>query len=259
MAFIPAAERYNLMPTIDRWVIETAFGDPAQRQSRTRRGRVAKLSRSICPARRWRTTSFLDFVRAQFARFAIPYSLICFEITETTAVTSLSKAADFIAALRALGCRFALDDFGVGMSSFTYLKHLPVDFLKIDGSFVRNMLDDPVDHALVETIHRIGHVLGMQTIAEAVESDAILEALPRDRRRVRARVRHRLPGRVRPAPATAPGRAARRGGVRGTRAPPDSRRDAPPRGRAAAGTSGVARRRIQSTQENARISPDSSR
>lgn len=176
MAFIPAAERYNLMPAIDRWVIETAFGVLAQRKSDP--GAVALHSCAInLSGASLSDDQFLDFLRAQFARFAIPYSLICFEITETTAVTSLSKASDFIGALRALGCRFALDDFGVGMSSFSYLKHLPVDYLKIDGSFVRSMLDDPVDHALVETIYRIARVLGMQTIAEAVESTEVLAAL----------------------------------------------------------------------------------
>ena len=105
---------------------------------------------------------FLDYVRESFARFRIPHRAICFEITETTAVTSLSKAAEFIGAMREPGCRFALDDFGVGVSSFTYLKQLPVDYIKIDGSFVRNMLHDPVDAAMVEAIHRIGRVMGKQ-------------------------------------------------------------------------------------------------
>jgi EAL domain-containing protein (putative c-di-GMP-specific phosphodiesterase class I) len=119
----------------------------------------------------------LDYVRENFARFRIPHAAICFEITETTAVTSLSKAAEFIGALREPGCRFALDDFGVGVSSFTYLKQLPVDYLKIDGSFVKNMLTDPVDAAMVEAIHRIGRVMGKQTIAESVETAATLDAL----------------------------------------------------------------------------------
>jgi EAL domain-containing protein (putative c-di-GMP-specific phosphodiesterase class I) len=103
--------------------------------------------------------------------------LICFEITETTAVTSLSKAAEFIAALRGLGCRFALDDFGAGVSSFSYLKHLPVDYVKIDGSFVRDMAQDPVNRAMVQAIHNIGRVMGKQTIAESVETVEILDLL----------------------------------------------------------------------------------
>jgi len=120
---------------------------------------------------------FLDFVRNQFTQFRIPHTQICFEITETTAITSLSKATDFMLALQRLGCRFALDDFGVGVSSFTYLKNLPVDFLKIDGSFVTDMLQNPVNYAMVEAIHRIGHIMGKKTIAESVESTEILDAL----------------------------------------------------------------------------------
>jgi len=173
--FIPAAERYNLMPAIDRWVITTAFAIIAQHAEAHREdlGTIAvNLSgASICE------DNFLDFVRDQFSRFSIPHASICFEITETNAVTSLSKAKDFIVALRALGCRFALDDFGVGLSSFAYLKHLPVDFVKIDGSFVVDMMQNPVNRAMVQAIHDIGQILGKKTIAESVESVAILDAL----------------------------------------------------------------------------------
>ena len=174
IAFIPAAERYHLMPSIDRWVIRTAFRVLAEQRAAGQSLGTYAINISGTSIG---DDQFLDYVRESFARFRIPHAAICFEITETTAVTSLSKAADFIGALREPGCRFALDDFGVGVSSFTYLKQLPVDYLKIDGSFVKNMLHDPVDAAMVEAIHRIGRVMGKQTIAESVETTATLEAL----------------------------------------------------------------------------------
>ncbi len=176
--FIPAAERYHLMPTIDRWVIRSAFRVLAERLAADSALRACTYAINVSGASIG-DDQFLDYVRENFSRFSIPHSMICFEITETTAVTSLSRAEQFIGALRAPGCRFALDDFGVGVSSFTYLKRLPVDYLKIDGSFVRNMLQDPVDAAMVEAIHRIGRVMGKQTIAESVETSATLEAVRR--------------------------------------------------------------------------------
>jgi diguanylate cyclase (GGDEF)-like protein/PAS domain S-box-containing protein len=175
--FLPAAERYNLMPDIDRWVVTTAFGMLAQHLEANDGDAIADTIAINVSGASIGEDGFLDFLRAQFTQFKIPYSLICFEITETTAITSLSKATEFMLALQGLGCRFALDDFGVGVSSFTYLKNLPVDFLKIDGSFVTDMLQNPVNHAMVEAIHRIGHIMGKKTIAESVESPAILEAL----------------------------------------------------------------------------------
>src|SRR4051812_39311671 len=177
IAFIPAAERYHLMPSIDRWVIRTAFRLLADRRAAGDASALAGTYAINLSGASIGDDQFLDYVRESFARFRIPHRSICFEITETTAVTSLSKAAEFIGAMREPGCRFALDDFGVGVSSFTYLKQLPVDYIKIDGSFVRNMLHDPVDAAMVEAIHRIGRVMGKQTIAESVETAATLEAL----------------------------------------------------------------------------------
>jgi diguanylate cyclase (GGDEF)-like protein/PAS domain S-box-containing protein len=175
MAFVPAAERYNLMPALDRWVLRHAFELLAA--NRMRRGWEPALCAINLSGASINDDSFLDYLLAEFLRSGVPHSMICFEITETTAVTSLSKAAEFIGSLRGLGCRFALDDFGAGVSSFNYLKHLPVDYVKIDGSFVRDMVHDPVDRAMVEAIHSIGHVMGKRTIAESVETVEIIDLL----------------------------------------------------------------------------------
>lgn len=120
---------------------------------------------------------FLAFVKTQFNNYNIPPKKICFEITETVAIANLTDATLFIQSLKQLGCRFALDDFGSGLSSFAYLKSLPVDYLKIDGIFVKDILDDPMDFAMVKSINEIGQVMGKQTIAEFVENESILEKL----------------------------------------------------------------------------------
>jgi diguanylate cyclase (GGDEF)-like protein len=174
-SFIPAAERYHLMPAIDRWVIASAFAILA-RMLETEPPPSGVFAINVSGASIG-DDAFLDFVQSQFLRYSVPHGSVCFEITETTAVASLSKATAFMTTLRALGCRFALDDFGVGVSSFTYLKHLPVDYLKIDGSFVKDMRNDPVSHAMVEAIHRIGHIMGKKTIAESVEHPETVKAL----------------------------------------------------------------------------------
>jgi len=176
MAFIPAAERYNLMPLIDRWVIRTAFSTLASMRDQVRGSPIDMCSINLSAASLGDERS-LEYIREQFVHFGIAHSAICFEITEHAAIANLSKAAHFIQELKALGCRFSLDDFGRGMSSFGYLKHLPVDFLKIDGGFVKDMLDDPIDRAMVEMINHIGHVMGKSTIAEFVENRDILRAL----------------------------------------------------------------------------------
>ena len=121
--------------------------------------------------------SFLEFVTEQIAASRVPPHKVCFEITETSAIAELAHALRFIETLKALGCQFALDDFGTGLSSFSYLKTLSVDYLKIDGGFVRGLAESETDHAIVTAVHHIGHIMGIRTIAEWAESDVILEKL----------------------------------------------------------------------------------
>ena len=170
MAFIPAAERYDLMPMLDRWVIRHAFEALAQQPPGTSWA-INLSGASVCDE------GLLEFVLEQRRLTGVALEDVCFEITETVAVANLAQAATLIQDLQAQGARFALDDFGAGMSSFAYLKHLPVDYVKIDGSFIKGILHNPTERAMVESINQIAHVMGKQTIAEFVEDDAVLACL----------------------------------------------------------------------------------
>jgi diguanylate cyclase (GGDEF)-like protein/PAS domain S-box-containing protein len=170
-SFIPAAERYNLMRSVDRWVIVHAFNWLVANATADLVCSINLSGQSIGDEQ------FLHFIFNQFKGTHVAPRKVCFEITETAAIANLSKAADFIGELKAIGCRFALDDFGSGLSSFSYLKNLPVDYLKIDGIFVKDMVSNPIDSAMVEAINSIGQVMGIKTIAEYAEDEATLHKL----------------------------------------------------------------------------------
>jgi diguanylate cyclase (GGDEF)-like protein/PAS domain S-box-containing protein len=173
-AFIPAAERYHLIASIDRWVLHAAF--VALACGTLSHGDTTRFAINLS-GQSLGDESFLDYVLAEIEATGIAPERIFFEITETAAVGNLAKAMHFIRVLKERGFRFVLDDFGSGLSSFAYLKNLQVDFLKIDGAFVRDMVGNSVQRALVESIHQIGQVMGIRTIAESVEDRTTLEAL----------------------------------------------------------------------------------
>ncbi len=169
--FMPAVERYHLASRVDRWVVTHALQWVAAHQDRLGQCSINLSGQSLGDA------AFMEFVLQSLSDTTVPCSKLCFEITETAAISNLQTAHHFIASLRARGCKFALDDFGSGLSSFAYLRNLPVDVLKIDGQFVKDIAHDPVSLAMVKSIHEIGCLMGKRTVAEFVESPAILAVL----------------------------------------------------------------------------------
>jgi Amt family ammonium transporter len=162
------------MSTLDRWVIREALSKLADRNSEgdARFTIAINLSGTSLSEDR-----FLEDVIKELEKQQLPTGAVCFEITETAAISNLSRVIHFMQTLKKLGCKFSLDDFGSGLSSFTYLKNLPVDYLKIDGHFIRNVAEDSVDESMVKAISEVGHAMGIETIAERVETKQVLEKL----------------------------------------------------------------------------------
>jgi len=172
--FIESAEQYGFMNVVDRWVIHEAFNwihELADRQKKVPHVSINLSSTSLVEDR------FLDYILEQISEFGVGTSRICFEITETGAITNFAKAADFVRTLRKIGCRFAIDDFGTGLASHDYLRDLPVDYVKIDGSFVNQIDQNRENYAMVQSINNLAHFLGRKTIAEWVENEDVLKCL----------------------------------------------------------------------------------
>jgi len=173
-SFLPAAEQYGMCSSIDRWVIRNTLRSINQYVQVSHASHIYSINLS---GQSLGASDFLDFMLKELSRFTPAKQQLCFEITETAAIADMGSALKLMQALRELGCQFALDDFGSGLSSFSYLKTLPVDYLKIDGQFVRDMLSDPLDLAMVRSINDIGQTMGMKTIAEFVDNLAVRHQL----------------------------------------------------------------------------------
>jgi EAL domain-containing protein (putative c-di-GMP-specific phosphodiesterase class I) len=174
--FIPAAERYNIMPMIDRWVVSQALGALAHYRGDgdIRHGYTLSINLSGTSLN---DDHFLEFLISELQAYDLSPGAVCFEITETAAISNLANVVHFMKEFRARGCQFSLDDFGSGLSSFMYLKNLPVDYLKIDGQFIQNVTTDHVDRSMVEAITQIGRAMGIKTVAERVETAEVLSCL----------------------------------------------------------------------------------
>ena len=173
-AFRPAAERYGLIAQLDRWVVAQAISHFDELHAS---GSVLGRCSLNLSAATLEDDSLADYVLGLIEQHGVAPERLCFEITETEAVRNLSRAVRFFERLRAVGCQVALDDFGAGMSSFGYLKNLPVDVIKIDGSFIRDLETDPMSRSIVDAITEIGHQRGLDVVAEWVASDGIVEIL----------------------------------------------------------------------------------
>ena len=174
--FMPAAEHYNIIANLDRWVISSSFSWYDRNRDRECVTGLDALAVNLSGGS-INDSGFLAFIKAEIGKYKMPPGVLCFEITETVAIANMEMAAEFIHELRKLGCRFALDDFGSGLSSFAYLKNLHVDYLKIDGSIVRDIDTDAVNAAMVSSIQQLATAMGIKTVAEFVETDAILQRL----------------------------------------------------------------------------------
>jgi len=173
-AFIQAAELYNKMELVDQWVIDQTLIWCQQNPSNFEN--IGDISINLS-GHSLNSIELVDYVSEKFIQYSIDPSRICFEITETVAIANLDCAIDLVKRIKKLGCKFALDDFGTGMSSYAYLKKLPVDYLKIDGTFIKDIVNNKTDQAIVKSINEIGHFLGKETIAEYVENDEIIAML----------------------------------------------------------------------------------
>ena len=172
--FMPAAEHYNVTGKIDRWVVNTAFKWLLEHSRHLHRLHLCAINLS---GNSLQDETFLNFIVRTLDLVPVPAEKICFEITETAAITNFASTMRFISTLKERGCRFSLDDFGAGLSCFKYLTRLPVDYLKIDGSFIRDITANPVSGAIVKSITEIGHIMNKKIIAEYVEDEETFEML----------------------------------------------------------------------------------
>ena len=168
--FIPVAEKFGLMPKIDRWVIRKALSELPHHPD------DIKISINLS-GQSLSDDSLSSYILQEIASSGVDPKRLCFEITETIAIANLDQALQLISIIKERGCSFSLDDFGSGMSSFGYLRNLPVDYVKIDGSFVKRIVDDPIDYTMVESINKVAHYMGLKTVAEFVEDEKILQTL----------------------------------------------------------------------------------